>query len=687
LTILLVPAGQAGSRQSDDILVLEQKAIRAALGRVSPSIVQIETSGGTDFVTAGRGVSTIQQGTGPTTGVIVDESGYVISSAFNFVNKPAAILVSVPGRTERYVARIVSTDHLRMLTLLKIDLSGLPVPAYVPRKDIKVGEWALALGRTWTAVDTLPSVSVGIVSALGRIWGKAIQTDAKVSPVNYGGPLVDIQGRVLGILIPASPRGQDEAAGVEWYDSGIGFAIPMEDVINILPRLKKEKELRKGLLGITVQGGDLYGATPVVAGVAHGSVAQRAGIKPGDAIVAINGMAVGREAQALHILGTLYEGDAVSVRVRRDGKEINFKSLKLAGPEASRALPFIGILPMRDDPPAGEEIRFVYPRSPARRAGLQAGDRIVAWRLNPINSFARVAPPVTRPDSRPIDKRSGRDELFAFLSQLDPGTEIQLAIKSKRRTKMDRVNLVLDTFPNEIPDHIPAGSCRSQSTEEPADSSKKPRASKKPETGLLRRADSENHRYKLWVPENYDAGIAHALVVWLHTAGKRDDLREQMLARWKPYCSEKHFIMLLPESDSENGWTAGEADWVVQAIGDVASEYTVDRQRIVAHGMGDGAQLAFYLGFHARDWIRGVAVTSTIMNVLPKEPLSNKRLSFYLVARGKDSLLSGIQESKSRLAERKFPLIYKQVSNMDSNYLDEPTLGELIRWIDSLDWQ
>src|SRR5262249_55073645 len=160
------------------------------------------------------------------------------------------------------------------------------------------------------------------------IWGKAIQTDAKVSPVNYGGPLVDIQGRVLGILIPASPRGQDEAAGVEWYDSGIGFAIPMEDVINILPRLKKEKELRKGLLGITVQGGDLYGATPVVAAVAHGSVAQHAGIKPGDAIVAINGMAVGREAQASHILGTLYEGDAVSVRVRRDGKEINFKSLK-----------------------------------------------------------------------------------------------------------------------------------------------------------------------------------------------------------------------------------------------------------------------------------------------------------------------------------------------------------------------
>src|SRR5438045_3720475 len=83
---------------------------------------------------------------------------------------------------------------------------------------------ALALGRTWASADAPPSVSVGIISALDRIWGKAVQTDAKVSPVNYGGPLVDVQGRVQGILVPASPRGQDETAGHEWYDSGIGFA-------------------------------------------------------------------------------------------------------------------------------------------------------------------------------------------------------------------------------------------------------------------------------------------------------------------------------------------------------------------------------------------------------------------------------------------------------------------------------
>ena len=91
----------------------------------------------------------------------------------------------------------------------------------------------------WTPTSSsLPSVSVGIVSALDRIWGKAIQTDAKVSPTNYGGPLVDLQGRVQGVLVPASPQAEGETAGFEWYDSGIGFAIPLEDVYAVLPRLQ-----------------------------------------------------------------------------------------------------------------------------------------------------------------------------------------------------------------------------------------------------------------------------------------------------------------------------------------------------------------------------------------------------------------------------------------------------------------
>src|SRR5262249_19168025 len=146
---------------------------------------------------------------------IVSDDGYLISSAFNFANKPSAIFVALPGHKDRLVAKVVATDQTRMLTLLKVDAAGLPVPAAVPKKEMRIGQWALALGRTWASLDSVPSVSVGIVSALGRIYGKAIQTDAKVSPVNYGGPLVDLSGRVLGVLVPASPRGQDETAGYE----------------------------------------------------------------------------------------------------------------------------------------------------------------------------------------------------------------------------------------------------------------------------------------------------------------------------------------------------------------------------------------------------------------------------------------------------------------------------------------
>src|SRR5262249_59426289 len=128
------------------------------------------------------------KGQGPTTGLCVAADGYIITSAFNFANKPSAIFVAVPGRKEKLVARAVATDQTRMLTLLKVDARDLPVPPAALKKDIKIGHTALAVGRTLAQnIETPPSVSEGIVSAVERIWGKAIQTDAKASPTNYGG--------------------------------------------------------------------------------------------------------------------------------------------------------------------------------------------------------------------------------------------------------------------------------------------------------------------------------------------------------------------------------------------------------------------------------------------------------------------------------------------------------------------
>src|SRR5262249_36101525 len=154
--------------------------------------------------------------------VLVSADGYVVSSAFNFANKPSSIDVAVPGR-KRFVAKVVATDTTRMITLLKLELDekepkNFPTPTASPKKEIHIGTTAVALGRALDPdVTRPPSVSEGIISAVERIWGKALQTDAKVSPANYGGPLVDLEGRIMGILVPASPHAEGETAGIEWY--------------------------------------------------------------------------------------------------------------------------------------------------------------------------------------------------------------------------------------------------------------------------------------------------------------------------------------------------------------------------------------------------------------------------------------------------------------------------------------
>src|SRR5262249_54753971 len=153
-----------------DLDGLQQQAIQRAAAKVAPYVVAIETQGGAQ--------ARIRRGTGATSGLVVAADGYVITSAFNFANKPSSIIVAVPGKKERFVAKVVATDQTRMLTLLKIDTKDLSVPPAVPKKEIRVGMTALAAGRTLALnLDEPPSVSQGIVSAIERIWGKAVQTD------------------------------------------------------------------------------------------------------------------------------------------------------------------------------------------------------------------------------------------------------------------------------------------------------------------------------------------------------------------------------------------------------------------------------------------------------------------------------------------------------------------------------
>ena len=321
-----------------------QHALRASM----PTIVRIETIGGAqpvrhemnvmqqERVTAG-----FRQADGPTTGLIWSSDGYILTSSINFVRDPVVITVTLADG-QRYVARLVARDRPARLALLKIDASDLPTPRWVQADDLRVGQWSLAAG--WGYSSEEPAVSVGILSALRRMDGRAVQTDAKISPANYGGPLFDIEGRVIGICAPMGP-GEDELAGVEWYDSGIGFAIHGEHLRGRVSRLTRGEDLRRGLLGVNLdireaavgEEEDAGAAGLRILGKPRGPAAE-AGLQEDDVITHIDGEATPRIVDFRRAVACRAAGDMIKVGYRR-GEQAASVTLKLASVEDFRAVP------------------------------------------------------------------------------------------------------------------------------------------------------------------------------------------------------------------------------------------------------------------------------------------------------------------------------------------------------------
>lgn len=256
---------------------------------------------------------------GPTTGIIFSRDGYILTSSFNFVRNPTHITVRLSD-DRRYVAELIASDKVRKLALLRIDAEDLEPADWVPADDIKTGQWAIALGRGFGGSE--PSVTVGVVSAQNRMMGNAIQTDAKLSPANYGGPLIDIHGRILGLCVPMAQR-PGELAGVEFYDAGIGFALPKNRVEAISDELKLGESIYRGWLGIRFSRRPDDGL--LIVGVANPSPMFSLGIRPGDKIISANGKELN---SAQHLVQSLYmvpAGEHVQVVVRRHGLAFGYE--------------------------------------------------------------------------------------------------------------------------------------------------------------------------------------------------------------------------------------------------------------------------------------------------------------------------------------------------------------------------
>lgn len=582
--VLLVLAGLtlgAHASRAQELEAREEAALRQAAAVVAPSLVKIETVGGLDRV------QEVLLGTGPTTGIAVGSDGYIISSAFNFLSRPATILVTLAdGR--RLPATRVATDHLRMLTLLKVEADNLVPPQAAPLAEIQVGQWALALGKS---LDENPSVSLGIVSALGRVWGKAIQTDCKVSPVNYGGALVDVQGRVMGVLVPLSPTASGDVAGVEWYDSGIGFAIPLENVLASLERLKQGKDLSAGLMGITLKGQDLYEKKPQIDRVRYGSPAFEAGLKDGDLLVELDGKAVRSQAQMKHVLGNKYAGDTIKVTVERSGERLT-RDLVLTDRLVPYELPFLGLLPVRAGSGAkdlvGLGVRYVYPESPASRAGIERGDQITA--------LGGVA--ITQADA-----------MADQVSRLRPGDKLAVTIKRGEETR--ELSITSGTTPVIVPVDI-RPSPQPPREQELAD----------PNLKLGRftaKSDAHDHEYWAFVPDDYNPDFEYSLLVWLHPPG--DTMEAAMLKAWQTHCEEWGIVLLAPKAKNLAGWTPDEGEFVKDLTEQFQQQYRIDKTRTVLHTHGGTGMFAFGLTFKHRTLYRAL-IGSAIS--LPSPPPDNE---------------------------------------------------------------
>jgi Do/DeqQ family serine protease len=262
-------------------------------------------------------------------GVIVDAGqGYVLTNAHVVENATSIEVTTKDNR--RFNAKLIGRDPETDIAVLQIPAGNLTAVPVGDSDRLQVGDFVLAIGNPFGLGQTVTS---GIVSALGRSnlgiegpegYENFIQTDASINPGNSGGPLVDLQGRVVGINTAIlAPSGGN---------IGIGFAVPIDMARRVMDQLISYGEIRHGQIGVAIQDltPDLAQALgtrrtegAVIARVVAGSPAERAGLRPNDIIVAIDGAPMRTGSELRNRVGLSRIGDAIELTIERGGAERN----------------------------------------------------------------------------------------------------------------------------------------------------------------------------------------------------------------------------------------------------------------------------------------------------------------------------------------------------------------------------
>ncbi len=329
-------------------------------------------------------------------GFIIDGDGSILTNN-HVVENASKIIVRLSGDEQDYEAKVVGRDAKTDIAVIKITAkTQLPSASLGDSDRLEVGEWVMAIGNPFGLDGTVTS---GIVSAMGRHnitqgpYDNFIQTDASINPGNSGGPLINSRGEVIGINTAIFSRSGGNI--------GIGFAIPINLVKELLPQLRGKGKVTRGYLGVLIQKvtpeiaeslglEKAYGA--LVANVSKGGPAEKAGVKVGDVITEFDGIAVKDSGDLPLIVARTPVDKKVRMKVLRDKKEVDLSVAvgELKDQEVVASAPEkgeLGLTVQKLTPEIAESLGLdkldgvvvtaVEPGSAAEDAGMRRGDVIL----------------------------------------------------------------------------------------------------------------------------------------------------------------------------------------------------------------------------------------------------------------------------------------------------------------------
>ncbi len=338
-------------------------------------------------------------------GFIINKDGYIITNN-HVVEGADEVQVQLTDK-RKYDAKVIGSDSKTDLAVIKISAKDLPAATLGDSDEIKVGDWVIAVGNPFGLDHT---VTAGIVSAKGRVIGAGpyddfIQTDASINPGNSGGPLFNLKGEVVGVNTAIVAAGQ-----------GIGFAIPINMAKGLIPQLIREGKVTRAWVGVGIQEvtpelaksfglSDEKGA--LVSNIFPKSPAEKAGLKSGDIIRAVNGKPIVEAHELPTLVAREPVGKVIPLTVLRDGKEIQIqvtlgemeKGEEVAEETTKGSSSELGLTCREMTPEEMTELGLksdhhgclvvqVDPESPAAAVGVQSGDLLLSVNNLKINSVA-----------------------------------------------------------------------------------------------------------------------------------------------------------------------------------------------------------------------------------------------------------------------------------------------------------